>query len=62
MANGFGISPDDARMTPVTLVGSLGEMEELLERRRERWQMSYMVIPQESMQAFAPLVAKLAGS
>jgi probable F420-dependent oxidoreductase len=62
MANGFGIAPDDARMTPVTLVGTLGEMEDLLERRRERWHMSYMVIPQESIQAFAPLVAKLAGN
>jgi hypothetical protein len=36
-------------------------MVELLEARRERWQMSYVVIPAESLDAFAPVVARLAG-
>jgi probable F420-dependent oxidoreductase len=61
IANGFGVPPDDACMTPVILVGALGEMEELLERRRQRWQMSYVVVPHESLDAFAPVVANLAG-
>ena len=35
---------DDAHMAPVTLVGSESEIVDLLERRRERWQMSYVVV------------------
>jgi hypothetical protein len=37
-------------------------MVELLETRRQRWQMSYTVVPHESMAQFAPVVARLAGS
>jgi probable F420-dependent oxidoreductase len=61
MANSFGVPVDDAVMAPVTLVGSESQIVELLEARRERWQMSYTVIPHEAMTQFAPVVAKLAG-
>jgi probable F420-dependent oxidoreductase len=61
MAESFGISVDDARMVPVTLVGTPDEMVEMLERRRERWQMSYVVVPSEAVDAFAPVVERLAG-
>jgi hypothetical protein len=37
-------------------------MIESLERRRARWDMSYHVVPIENMDAFAPVVAKLAGT
>lgn len=62
IAGGFGVSPDDALLSPVTLVGSEGEMIELLHARRDRWQMSYHVIPQEAIDQFAPIVAKLTGT
>ncbi len=62
MAGGFGVSPKEALDAPVTLVGTQCEMVELLEARRERWQMSYHVIPHEAMAQFAPVLAKLAGS
>jgi probable F420-dependent oxidoreductase len=62
MANSFGVPADDAVMAPVTLVGSETQIVELLEARRERWQMSYTVIPHEAMAQFAPVVAKLAGN
>jgi len=61
MAKSFGISVDDARMVPVTLVGTTDEMIEALERRRERWQMSYIVVPAEAVDAFTPVVERLAG-
>ena len=35
---------------------------ELLEHRRERWQMSYIVVPIESTETLAPVVARLAGN
>jgi probable F420-dependent oxidoreductase len=61
MAGHFGVTPDDARMSPVTLVGSHAEMEDLLEARRERWQISYPVVGAERIDAFAPVVARLRG-
>jgi probable F420-dependent oxidoreductase len=61
MAESFGISADDARMIPVTLVGTPDEIVDVLERRRDRWQMSYVVVPSEAVDAFAPVVERLAG-
>jgi len=62
IAGGFGVTPDDAILAPVTLVGTESQMVELLELRRQRWQMSYTVVPHEAMSQFAPIVARLAGT
>lgn len=62
IAGSFGVDRDDAQMAPVTLVGSEAEIIDLLERRRERWQMSYVVIPDAALDACAPIVARLAGN
>jgi probable F420-dependent oxidoreductase len=61
MAAAFGVEPRDALSTPVALVGTQDEMIEALEARRERWQLSYHVVPSESLELFAPIVARLAG-
>ena len=61
MAAAFGVEPEDALSAPVTLVGTQDQMIEALEARRERWQISYVVIPSESMEMFAPVVSRLAG-
>jgi probable F420-dependent oxidoreductase len=62
MAGAFGVDREDARMAPVTLVGSEREIVELLEQRRERWQMSYVVLPDDAVDTCAPLVSRLAGT
>jgi probable F420-dependent oxidoreductase len=62
MAASFGVTPDDALQAPVTLVGTESQIVELLHARRERWQMSYTVVPHESMAQLAPIVAQLAGT
>jgi len=62
MAPAFDVTPEFALETPVVLVGTLDEMVDELEQRRERWQMSYHVVPQESLEAFAPVVERLAGT
>ena len=62
MAGPFQASPDDVLDSPAILVGTVDEMIESLERRRARWDMSYHVVPIEQMDAFAPVVAKLAGT
>jgi len=61
MAANFGVTPDDARMAPVTLVGTEGEIVDLLEARRDRWQMSYIVVGADAVDSFAPIVARLNG-
>jgi probable F420-dependent oxidoreductase len=62
MAAAFDVEPEVALETPAALVGSVDEMCADLEARRERWQMSYVVVPEEFSDAFAPVVARLAGT
>jgi probable F420-dependent oxidoreductase len=47
--------------SPYLLYGTLGQLRDLLERRRERTGISYYSILQSSMEAMAPLVAALSG-
>jgi len=62
MAAAFDVEREVALETPAALVGSIDEMCADLEARRERWQMSYVVVPEEFSDAFAPVVARLAGT
>ena len=62
MAAAFDVEPEVALETPAALVGTVDEMCADLEARRERWQMSYVVVPEEFSDAFAPVVARLAGT
>jgi probable F420-dependent oxidoreductase len=62
MASSFRVDREDARMAPVTLVGTEEEIVELLEARRARWQMSYVVLPDDAIDACAPIVARLSGN
>ena len=62
MAGAFQAAPEEVLDSPAILVGTVDEMIESLERRRGRWDMSYHVVPIEQMDAFAPVVAKLAGT
>jgi probable F420-dependent oxidoreductase len=61
MASGFGMTPEQAAETPAALVGSVDELVETLEGRRRRWSMNYWVVHEGDMDAFAPVVARLAG-
>ena len=62
MAGSFGVSESDALLAPATLVGTEDGIAEILEARRERWQMSYIVVPIEATETLAPVVARLAGT
>jgi probable F420-dependent oxidoreductase len=61
MAPGFNMTPEQAADAPAALVGSVDELVETLERRRRRWSMNYWVVHEAEMEAFAPVVAALAG-
>jgi probable F420-dependent oxidoreductase len=50
------------RSSPLTLIGSLEEVTELLRQRRERWGYSYFVFPGAQARELAPIVAALAGT
>ncbi len=61
VAPAFGASAEQAIETPIVLAGSVNEMIETLEARRERFGFSYWIIHQQEMEAFAPVVAALDG-
>jgi probable F420-dependent oxidoreductase len=62
MAPALGVSEDEARDAPVALVGSVEDIVEQLQARRERWGFSYWVVHEAEIDAFAPVVARLAGT
>jgi probable F420-dependent oxidoreductase len=62
MAPSFGVSPEEALESGAALVGTEDEITEQLHRRREEWGLSYIVVGDENVDEFAPIVAKLAGT
>ncbi|MEX2393635.1 MAG: TIGR03621 family F420-dependent LLM class oxidoreductase [Actinomycetota bacterium] len=58
----FGLTPDEALEVPIGLVGTVDEICELLEQRRERWKMSYYVVQGGAMEDLAPVVERMAGN
>lgn len=58
----FGISPADLLEFPHALVGTVDEICEGLEARRERWDASYIVIQHDAMETMAPVVARMSGA
>jgi len=62
LAPGFGVAASEVLDSPMTLVGTTGEITERLEERRDRWGFSYHVVQYEAAAVeMAPLVAELAG-
>jgi probable F420-dependent oxidoreductase len=61
MAPLFGIEPAEIEEYPHALIGTVDEICADLEARRDRWGFSYVVVQGDSMEVFAPVVAKLAG-
>lgn len=57
----FGVSPDTLLELPFLLVGSLDEIQERLVEHRERFGISYFMIWDRDMEAFAPIAKRLTG-
>ena len=62
MAPHFGIDPGDAVHVPLALVGTLDEMADELQWRREEYGISYFSVEADCWEAIAPVVARLAGT
>jgi probable F420-dependent oxidoreductase len=60
-AEALGIPVDELLESPFALIGSVDELCADLEARRERWGISYWVVPVHVREQFAPVVARLAG-
>jgi probable F420-dependent oxidoreductase len=59
----FISAPDDlVRNTPFALVGPPEKLIDDLRARRERWGFSYVIVGQNDVEAFAPVVAELTGN
>jgi probable F420-dependent oxidoreductase len=61
-ASMLGFPGEEALDLPIVLLGTEDELCERLVERRERWGFSNVVVPGEAMEAFAPVVARLAGT
>jgi alkanesulfonate monooxygenase SsuD/methylene tetrahydromethanopterin reductase-like flavin-dependent oxidoreductase (luciferase family) len=62
LAPGFGIDTDEALESGSVLVGTVDEVCDILVRRREEWGVSYIVVGDDLLEAFAPVVERLAGT
>ena len=58
----FEISADDALGSGIALIGTVDAVCDLLRQRREQWGVSYVVLGDDNFEAFAPVVARLAGT
>ncbi len=54
-------APERLLQNPYLLIGSVEQIIEDIQRKRERFGISYFVVIDEHMEAFAPVVARLAG-
>ena len=62
LAPAFGLTVEDAKQTPHALIGSIEEICDQLVERRERWGLTRIGLSQDQLEAFAPIVARLAGT
>ena len=62
MAPALGIDPDDALHIPLALIGTLDQMAEELEWRREEYGISYFSVESDAWESLVPVVARLAGN
>jgi probable F420-dependent oxidoreductase len=62
MAGGFGVDPEDALEIPHALVGTVDQICDTLQARRDRWGFSYIVVQGDSYEPLAPVVERLAGT
>ena len=56
------LSAAEILQSPYVLIGTVDQIVEDRQRRRERWGISYYVVFERDMDAFAPVVARLAGT
>lgn len=61
LAKMFGLSTDDVLAHPNAYFGTVDQICETLQQRREHYGFSYVTVADRNMEMFAPVVARLAG-
>jgi probable F420-dependent oxidoreductase len=62
VAPGFDTTPEEVLGSGAALLGTIPEMIDELQKRREEWGVSYIVVGGDNFEDFAPVVAALAGN
>ena len=62
LAGLMSLTPEEVDGSPLTMIGTTDEITESLRQRRETFGFSYIVVHEAEMEAFAPVVAALAGT
>jgi probable F420-dependent oxidoreductase len=62
LAQMMGVTPEQVDGSPIALIGTVEQIVDCLLERRERFGFSYIVVHEAEMEAFAPVVAALAGT
>jgi probable F420-dependent oxidoreductase len=62
LASRFKVARDVVLETAYVALGTIDEICETLQQRRERYGISYLTVFERDMEAFAPVVARLAGT
>jgi probable F420-dependent oxidoreductase len=62
VAPGFGMTPAEVLDSPHALIGSVDQIVETLQARRERYGISYVAFSGDGFERLAPVVARLAGT
>ena len=62
MADRFGVTPEELAAHPHALLGSVGQICDTLQARREELGISYICIAQRNGEEFAPVVDRLRGT
>jgi len=62
LAGGMGMEAAAVLDMPHLLIGTVVEVVEALQRRRERYGFSYVILPGEAAESFAPVVERLSGT
>ena len=56
-----GTTVEQLLASPYLLIGSVEQIAERIQRLREQFRISYIVVGSENMESFAPVLARLAG-
>lgn len=62
LAGGLGLTVEEGLASPLALVGTVEQIADDLRQRRDRYGFSYIVVGEDEFEAFAPVVALLAGT
>jgi predicted RecB family endonuclease len=61
LAKEYGVEPENILETPLVLIGSVDQIAETLEQRRERFGLSYITVFEKDLEGLAKVIARLRG-